>query len=606
MIASALFKKNLSIFKARFPYMASEATASNVYQCLTARNGSVTAKDKIRRTDGTEEDVLLHSMYDPEREAQKTISKSLRHSAIFLGFGLGYAPIAWARRQEEGETDGALILIESDKARFFAALHTLDWTSVFRVKHLVMALGCPVEQVIALITNVTDIRDCDVFATPAQTAHDVPYFTAVSALIARNRRKEEINDATTKRFAKRWITNICLNATSVHENVCMLLANDAASNEAKNGKCTVKVPHFAATILAAGPSLEGVLQHLAEIKKHSLVIAVDTALRAALRAGVEPDYIVLSDPQYYAYRHIAGLASPSSFLVTDLSAYPAVLRFDCKRVLLSHSAIPLAQYFECQIMGTMGKRQQVADLGAGGSVASCAWNLAYLLGATNIYIAGLDLSFPRGETHVKGSMAEEEAHITSGRLCTAENKSVPRLIDGASDRGTDYNGNTVVTDSRMLMFAWWFESRLAEVRSKSPAVKTYTLCPSGLRIPGIEIADISQLLSCANRKHSGYTEYVCACSADCMPSSHECNATLKRDIATLECLADEALTTADKARLQDIALEMHGNNLMKYLFFQPLRTGLAQITPAAMHSVAIKTLEALRSLTAVAERFHLF
>ena len=41
------------------------------------------------------------------------------------------------------------------------------------------------------------------------------------------------------------------------------------------------------------------------------------------------------------------------------------------------------------------------------------------------------------------------------------------------------------------MFSWWFEARLASC----PETKTYTLCPQGLAVPGIQKAEISQLLA---------------------------------------------------------------------------------------------------------------
>nr|MCR5188798.1 hypothetical protein [Treponema sp.] len=50
--------------------------------------------------------------------------------------------------------------------------------------------------------------------------------------------------------------------------------------------------------------------------------------------------------------------------------------------------------------------------------------------------------------------------------------------------------NPVLTDSRMKMFAWWFESRLANC----PDVETFTLGPQGLNTPGIKIASIEELL----------------------------------------------------------------------------------------------------------------
>ncbi|MBQ1593198.1 MAG: hypothetical protein II077_14285, partial [Treponema sp.] len=73
--------------------------------------------------------ISLHSKYNPEREAEqlvKEFSKNDFDAAVFLGFGLGYAPIAFA----EKNPSTPLILIENNPLFLFAALNTLDFTKV--------------------------------------------------------------------------------------------------------------------------------------------------------------------------------------------------------------------------------------------------------------------------------------------------------------------------------------------------------------------------------------------------------------------------------------------------------------------------------------------
>ena len=46
------------------------------------------------------------------------------------------------------------------------------------------------------------------------------------------------------------------------------------------------------------------------------------------------------------------------------------------------------------------------------------------------------------------------------------------------------------TDSRMQMFAWWFESRI----TACPGLKTYSLSDKSLAIPGITAIGIEKAL----------------------------------------------------------------------------------------------------------------
>lgn len=425
-----------------------------------AKNGSITAVE-----DGT----LLHSSYNPEREALQTVQKSDFQgctAAVFCGFGLGYTPAAYA----EVYSGRTIVIIEPDPSHFFAALTLIDWTPVFACPSCIIALACPAETVIPLIEQ-SGIAHCAFFSVPSQTAHARNYFETVRILIDRNRRKDEINTATLERFSKLWMKNSCTNISQYGRLDGVNIYAGRASS----------IPF---TLIAAGPSLEDILPYLAEIKKRSVIVCVDTALRACLRAGTEPDFIVIADPQYYAYRHIAGLSSPSSVLITESAVYPAVYRFPCRKYVLCSSLFPTGQWFEKRL----GKK---GDLGAGGSVASTAWNFAYLAGGRDIYTAGLDLSFPGKKTHIKGSTFEQEVHSYSIRTRPAETENLPALFSAAAEYGTDYTGKPVLTDSRMKMFAWWFESRLASC----PAAKTYTFCKKGLLIPGITPVNIDDFLA---------------------------------------------------------------------------------------------------------------
>lgn len=427
---------------------------------MQARNGSITA---------SENGALLHSSYNPERESLQAAQKSDFASctaAVFYGCGLGYTPAAYARLHP----DRTLIIIEPDAGHFFAALTLLDWTPVFACPSCIIALGCTPETVIPLIEQ-TGTEHCAFFSVPAHTAHAQRYFDTMRSLVGRNRRKDDINNATLEKFGRLWLRNSCANIKQygVLEGVQIYSGRGAA------------LPF---TIVAAGPSLEDALPHLAEIKKRSVIVCVDTALRACLRAGVEPDFIIIADPQYYAYRHIAGLSSPSSVLITEAAVYPAVYRFPCRKTVLCSSFFPVGQWFEKRF-GTKG------DLGAGGSVASAAWNFAYLAGSREIYTAGLDLSFPERKTHIRGSTFEQTAHAVSFRTNPAESINLPALFSGGSEYGRDYTGAPVLTDARMKMFAWWFESRLAGCTD----ARTYTFSRKGLAVPGIVPADFDSLRS---------------------------------------------------------------------------------------------------------------
>ena len=482
---NSIWNKNLESFRRRFPALfemckkeisaikddeGSAALLSSLkWEVTAAKNGDISAR---------EGGAALHSLYNPSREASNAVVQPAvaeKSSAFFYGFGLGWQVIEFCKKYPQKK----LVLLEPDLLHLLGAFLLLDWTAVFAHEKLILAVGCPQESVLSLIedssrVNVgnTGVNDTFFFDIPAFTNHAAEYFNDVRTIIKRNQRKNEINAATLKKFGKLWVRNS-------RKNIDQLTRCQGLAGFKNAGK---EVPFL---IVGAGPSLEGILLHLAELKKRMVIICVETALHTLLKNGIQPDFIMLMDPQFWAYRHIAGLSAPESVLITEVSAYPAVFRFPCKKIMLCKSQFPVGQYFEKKLSLDLG------DLGTGGSVASAAWNFAYFCGAKTIFTAGLDLSFPAKQTHIKGSSAEQTFHTIARRTHTVENFTAATLFGANASPAENYLGERVTTDSRMKMFAWWFEARLANC----PESKTFTLCSQSMKIPGIEICKLDDALA---------------------------------------------------------------------------------------------------------------
>ena len=499
---NSIWNKNFEAFKKRFPQLAkitgnSPLLPEKIWKLETARNGMITA---------SENGVRLHSAYNPEREANGAVERDEvfgKSAIVFYGFGLGYQVIECAKKIRSGARK-KLVLIEPDVAHFFAAMSLLDWTLVFDVESLVLALGAPAEAVLPLLEDAsrvnigdTGVSDAYFFDIPAFTAHAASYFEILRSIIKRNQRKNEINAATLKKFGSLWCRNSLNNLEQYGQcGLVSSLENKAFDNEG------AALPFL---IIGAGPTLETFLPYIKELQERCVTVCVETALRALLSIGVEPDFVILMDPQFWAYRHIAGLRAPQSVFITDISAYPSVFRFTCRNILLCASQFPIGVFTQMELGLTPG------DLGTGGSVASSAWNFARLCGAREIFSAGLDFAFPGKQTHVKGSSAEKNWQSLASRLTSPEKFTTSALYGANAVTGTDYSGNPVLTDSRMKMFAWWFEARLAAC----PETKTYALDPRSLSVPGIRAADPDLLLRrppSAHRKADFLAAAASACS----------------------------------------------------------------------------------------------
>ena len=484
---NSIWNKNFSLFSKRFPqfaeilqkdynYLIQKYCAEDLvvpfWQINQAKNGQLFA---------IENETRLHSSYNPQKEAfnaVNTVEVAQKGTTVFYGFGLGYHLVEWSKIYK----DKKLIVIEPEIEHFLAALALTDLSEVFNVENLVFAVSCQCDQVISLLENGqkfnignSGILDCFFFDIPAFTNHAKEYFEQLKQLVKRNIQKNKINIATFKKFGKRWCKNSIKNIVQYSKYEGIGIFCDKASDG---------LPFL---IVGAGPSVNEILPFLSVIKKKCIIICVETVLWAFIKANVEPDFVILTDPQFWAYKHIANLQAKNSFLITEISVYPPVFGFECKNIFLCNSQFPIGNYFERKL----DIFDKLGDLGAGGSVASCAWNFAKFCGAKEIYTAGLDFSFPEKQTHIKGSSSEQTFHTVSNKVNSAEYQTTKILFSADTSCENSFDGTKVLTDSRMKMFAWWFESRIAN----SPEIKNFSLCKKSLRIPGFSYIPLEDFLT---------------------------------------------------------------------------------------------------------------
>ncbi len=472
-----IFRRNLSCLKKNFPALAS-------ILCLDTDERIQELMEKIPenyKTDFSREGqpllfvggFSLHSKYNPEREACRAIETTdgtfSKNGCIFGGLGLGYYCLEYISRFP----DAPVTIVEPDVFIFLLCIKSKDMTPLFTKKNTALFIGLSAFDSATAVEEIlqNSVEPVSIFMPPALIKPNQDWFDSFSEIIKRNKEKRGINQNTLKRFGELWLKNMSKNLPEMGK---------------RRGISRFKgiFTGFPVLLLAAGPGLDAVLPILGKLQKKCLVVAVDTALRACLRSGVQPDFLLLVDPQYWNYRHIAGLSSGNTFLITESAAYPAVFRFKCRDIFLCSSLFPLGKFLE-------SRAEEKGALGAGGSVATTAWDFARYTGSSTIYAAGLDLGYPDKATHFRGALFEEKNLSESCRLSPAETGAAAALLSGGIFYTAGYGEKQVLTDRRLNLYAWWFEA----AATRHPEIKTFILEGRGIRIPGMEPVPVENLLN---------------------------------------------------------------------------------------------------------------
>ncbi len=508
----SVLSRNLELLAARYERLG------RVMQETVAAQGAAVFPARSGEPSLAIEGTLAHSRYDPRAEGAKLAASMEGDLAVFLGFGLGYQIEESMRLFPERR----ILVIEADPRLFRTAMEARDLSAIFSTATTVFMIGAEPDAILSYL-NANPADSIAILPLRAATERNGGYYASVLDSITIYRSKREINENTLARFGRLWVRNLMRNVRELAGSTGIDGFAGAFSG----------IP---ALVLAAGPSLDAILPSLRELSERCLVICVDTALRASLRIGVEPDFVVVVDPQYWNVRHLDGLSCPLSILVTEPAAHPAVFRLRCRRIAMSGSIYPLGSYVEARVFGSRLK------LGAGGSVATSAWDLARIAGCSPIYLAGLDLGYPAGATHARGSFFEERAHGYASRLTPIETSSFRSLGEAGGFSVPANHGGSVRTDRRMIVYKWWFEAQMRE----KPETGSRNLS-LGVAISGIPPAHVGEVLERPVRR--GDIDLIIE------GLGAECNAGRAGTLAGLEKVLgelDESLASMEKAALEGI------------------------------------------------------
>lgn len=221
-----------------------------------------------------------------------------------------------------------------------------------------------------------------------------------------------------------------------------------------------------AILAAAGPALAESLEFIRANRERAVLIAVNSALKPLLRAGIPPDFVVINDTSTDSEPTLAGLPTLAD---TRLAAH-------CLSTTGSTEAGEpcfARPYFFGNFPGQPFPKR--ASLLLHGSVITTAFALAEYLGCTKAVLAGVQLSSPDplAMNYVRGSQHEGQ---TSGVTEFAPTRRWPELYPV-----TAADGSRMFTTLNFFDAAQWFADRIRQA-----GLTVVNLCPASiLKGPGI-------------------------------------------------------------------------------------------------------------------------
>lgn len=410
--------------------------------------------------------VLLHSAYDPIKEANTLIKEIEDDVDVVFIFGIGGGYLINAIKK----LNINIVVIEPSISFFNLLIDNFKLDKILEDSKVTFFIGGNDIEDIEKFISLKTTKKVKFFITRSYsnlfTDDALFYQTKVLSIID----KKTININTILRFDKLWAYNIASNVVEISTHYGVNRFFD-------------KYKNIPAVVVSAGPSLEKNIRKLKDLKDKAIIIAVDTAMKPLSSHNISPHFVITIDPQKKNSKYFRNVNFKDTVLIAESSVDNEAISSFKGAIYFLDSIFPLAKYF----MRPLGKR---GDITMGGSVSTAAYDFAIRIGANPVIMLGLDLSFPNHQTHIKGSYHEENFFTEIGKLDSYDSRIYKVLVSGNLREEKNVYGESVFTDSRFDMYRNWYEEQCKINGSK----KFYNATEGGVIIKAMENITVDELL----------------------------------------------------------------------------------------------------------------
>ncbi len=391
--------------------------------------------------------ILLHSRYDPQKQARRFIQTGLKGktpgTVILLGAGLGY--IVQALRTQYPRARLVCIYYTEKLFRQSFCRGDENWHP---------QTGKSIVDFLYSCLDESDVEGLEFLEWPPSPG----LFPAVSRN-AHNALRQVIRELsgsviTTLGAGRLWIRNTLFNF--------LCLKNPVGGN-----LCPDERP---LAIMAPGPSLEEASPLIKRFRRKLLLWALPSALGFCRRNGIIPDLVIVTDPGYYSTRHFLENPFPKLLVAMPFSACRGLWNISADIYLFAQPS-PI----EKTVLTALPQIPPMVPFN--GTVAGTALLLALKYSRTKILFLGLDMCFHDIFAHARPGSFDTMINVFSHRMSPLLGAMYARAVESAP---RCKNEDSCRVSPAYATYSGWFARLPAVIQNR-----VYRLNPSPVDIPGL-------------------------------------------------------------------------------------------------------------------------
>ncbi len=460
-----------------------EAAASLLQTAETTADGGKTVKHP-------ETGAWVHSRRAALREAERlaaTADPKPMQPVILLGSGLGDTILELIRRLP----DCKICVFESNLSMLRTALERHDFS--VQIRRGLLSFACEVPGMTPSLVFETFVDEASLYGHSLVQhlyASNVPGCVQLFSAFGNWLRQRAIgmrSETVGGRFA---LSNLLGNLPH-----WLTTAGPHAMAGSLKG-----VP---AVVVAAGPSLQRNIDALREHSGKVFVLAVSSALKRVMSAGIEVHATNVVDYSHLSQRYFRDLPGDAPPLWAHPRCSDTVLDGYQGQVVTCDDAL----YQDLRIPGVPlhGDFPHI-----GNNVSHYGYQVCRLLGCNPIILCGMDFSYSFHITHVPGSQIHEEWSASAGRFATLEQREIQFLtamqVPGDKAKQDQY-GNPLYSDELMESAARHLENMTSLDQSSDKSLTVFNCTEGGRPLKGVPDRPLREVLQEVTRDAPDFAEY---------------------------------------------------------------------------------------------------
>ena len=405
------------------------------------------------------ENILLHSIYDPEKEARRFAEKLQVGARVCLyGFGLGYHLDTIL---DKIGPDGYLLAIELNPDILTAALTLRDQTGIFEDRRFHLIFGSDETEVSREISHEMERVTRD-HADQLEVLFHAPSFKCIPASFP------ALTNALEVLLLERRFPAIFGNLEKANYSLNReIVTGSPGINVLKNSQ-----KGRPGILVSAGPSLDLILPTLHRLQKEFLIACVDTTFPILIKNNIQPDYVFSLDPQIDSAGHFVDYAAGKTRLVFTPATNHNVLKlFSGERYVVYKEGHSLS-------MDNESAMKEKGTTRAGGSVACLGLDMMIHFGCDPIFLAGQDCAFSGNRYYSSHSKFNNQLQSKIIRTTPLGKLHHDKALEKKQLAVQCTQGNPLVTDQVMYSYL----RTLEHIIQANPGTRVFNLYSHGAEI----------------------------------------------------------------------------------------------------------------------------